>query len=540
MKKRRILIANDASVLGTGYGVYGKELLSRLNATGKYEIAEIACYTSSDNIQEYNPGWTVYPGVPPSTATDDQKKAYSSDPKSPFGAWAFTNAILLFQPDIVFDMRDYWMYSFQENHPLRKFYKWVVMPTVDSAPQKTEWLYTFENMDLVIPYTEWAKKTLTDQCGDSINLFDKVVNAGVNLEEFTPLDPEEKKKLKGQMFGDSDLHITGCVMRNQKRKLFPNIFKSYRMYLDQLLEEGKTEEYNKSYLFLHTTWPEMQGWDIPQLLLEHDMLYKTYFTSLCRKCRKCFATKFHEQHLYCQDCNEYSIVMPGPAISFDTQSLVKVYQVFDLFLQVAICEGFGMPQVEAAACGVPIASVDYSAMTEIVRNLEGYPIMVETLFRELETGADRAYPVDADIAGIVYDYFQLTDEERQEKQKRTRELCEKFYGWDLVAETWDAALSSVDLSDKLAWDAPMREVSRVKVPANLEPYELVKFIVDNIIQEPELINTAPIQNMIRAFGCGIDNGKGAQVNLDSVIKNLEHYIVRKINAEEARIRACRK
>ena len=39
---------------------------------------------------------------------------------------------------------------------------------------------------------------------------------------------------------------------------------------------------------------------------------------------------------------------------------------FDLYVQYANSEGFGLPQVEAAGCGIPVASVDYSAMSSVV------------------------------------------------------------------------------------------------------------------------------------------------------------------------------
>ena len=112
MIKTKILIANDASILGTGYGVYGKELLKRLNATGKYEIAELACYAdiNTPGIKDYE--WKVYPN-----AVGPQHKDWESYRKtsvSAFGGWRFNKVAIHFQPDIVFDIRDYWMYAYQE------------------------------------------------------------------------------------------------------------------------------------------------------------------------------------------------------------------------------------------------------------------------------------------------------------------------------------------------------------------------------------------------------------------------------------------
>jgi glycosyltransferase involved in cell wall biosynthesis len=534
MTKKRILIANDAHYLGTGYGVYGKELLTRLHNTGKYEIAELCCYAKKEELDIKSKAlWKTYPVVP---SSQDELNRYKDNVVNAFGAFKFEPSLIDFKPDIVFDMRDYWMYSYQEMSPLRPFFKWVVMPTVDSAPQNSTWLNTFSNFDLTIPYTEWAKKTLEKQCKGSIKLFDKIANAGVNLESFVPLYSEDKKKHQKELFG-MDVEITGCVMRNQKRKLFPNVLSSYRKYLDNLLAEGKTEQYNKSFLYLHTTYPEASGWNFPKLLLEHNMLNKTYFTETCASCGSTKPTKFHEKATRCKSCNNLSSILPNAHICVSSENLVKVYQSFDLFLQVAICEGFGMPQVEAASCGVPIASVDYSAMTEIVRNLEGYPIPVKTLFREIETGADRANPDNEALTNVIYSYFSMSQEEKNKKQKRTRELCEKYYSWDQVAKVWEEAIDSVDISTNLSWEEPERDINvGIQVPNNLSAWEFVSFIVLNIAKEPFLLNTSAVLNMIKDLSNGYTSSpKGIQkVDRNYVVQIFQNYLSKKKTTEALR------
>jgi len=538
INKRRLLIANDASSLGTGYGVYGRELLTRLYNTGKYEIAELSCYLSSEGAEELKKQvpWTIYPNAPSVTDSDEIKQAYHKTQINAFGSWRFDYVCAHFRPDIVFDMRDYWMYAYQETCVFRKHYKWVVMPTVDSAPQKGEWISTFQNMDLVIPYTDWARRTLKAQCKNSINMFPSIVNAGVDLDVFKP--PENKKQLQAELFG-REVEVTGCVMRNQKRKLIPDILKSYRAYLDKLLEEGKTEKFEKSILYIHTTFPEASGWNLPALLLEHNMIDKTYFTNICPHCHSVRITKFHEQPVTCKTCNKIGTMLPNAGRTIPTKNLVTIYQAFDLFLQVAICEGFGMPQAEAAACGIPIAATDYSAMSEIVANLEGYPIRVAALFRELETEANRANPDGQAITQIIYNYFALPEEERQEKSKRTRALCGQHYSWDACAEVWDRALSSVDISSNVPWDSPRSPYdSSVPIPTDLSPQELINFITKEIIKEPWLAETAGIKSMVKDCSNGyvIDRNHGARgVGMESIIKTLEKLLNHKANMEELRV-----
>lgn len=534
MTKRRILIANDAHWLGTGYGVYGKELLTRLHNTGKYEIAELCCYATKEMCEKMDAPWKLYGNAVSLDKPQELKQKYSSNPTNSFGLWSFDQALLHFKPDIVFDIRDYWMYAFQETNTFRKYFKWIVMPTVDSAPQSKDWLITFTNMDYVIPYTKWAYDTLESQCRSTIKLFPHIANAGVDLEAFKP--PEDKKEVKKRLFRNENASVTGCVLRNQKRKLVPNILKAYRNYLDRLIAEGNIELYNNSYLYLHTTYPESSGWNLPELLLEFKMLDKTIVTTCCTNCGSAYPSKFHEAVIPCINCKEQSAVLPSVSNPIKTEVLSQIYQSFDLFLQVAICEGFGMPQIEAAACGVPIASVNYSAMSEIVTKLEGYHIPLRNMFREMETQADRAMPDDDAITSIIYHFFSLSDAEKTAKSQRTRELCEKYYSWDNVASVWDMALSAVDISDNIPWDSPPRETKmNEKIPGGLSASEFVDYIASEIIQEPWLSETALFIRMKKELANGYrSSGMPMPISHQNVVSALEVFMNNKISLENAR------
>lgn len=534
-KKTKILIANDFSSLGTGYAVYGKELLSRLQATGKYEIAEIACYATPEIVSQTSCEWKIYPNLPGNNATEEERKNFSQNQLNVFGSFKFHEILAHFRPDIVFDIRDYWMYSYQETSMYRDFFKWVVMPTVDSAPQKHDWLITFSNMDLVIPYTEWAKKILEKQCGSSIKLFPEIAKAGVDLNTFVP--PESKEKIKQELFGNHDLSITGVVMRNQKRKLFPDIFKAYRKYLDKLLSESKTELYDKSYLVIHSAFPEMRGWDFPKLLVEFELVNKVFFTYQCRKCNHFVVDKFKERGFSCKKCNEnLSVLSPTPSNPISSETMSKLYQSFDLLLQIAICEGFGMPQAEAAACGVPIASVDYSAMSEIARNLEGYKIPCK-LSREIETGADRAYVNPEDIVSILYFHHNLPKQEQEQMSIRSRHLCAKHYSWDDVAKTWEKALDSVDISTNLNWDHPKIDIDSSFVIQNDVPRKTIKSVTDNVLKMPHLYHASETQKMINDINNGymlLSTGQTVPFTLAEAVKHFDRVACLRKYTEEIR------
>jgi glycosyltransferase involved in cell wall biosynthesis len=47
------------------------------------------------------------------------------------------------------------------------------------------------------------------------------------------------------------------------------------------------------------------------------------------------------------------------------EELVKLYNAADCYVSTSLCEGFGMPQLEALLCGCPIVTADNSAMSEV-------------------------------------------------------------------------------------------------------------------------------------------------------------------------------
>jgi hypothetical protein len=114
-----------------------------------------------------------------------------------------------------------------------------------------------------------------------------------------------------------------------------------------------------------------------------------------------------------------------------------------------------MPQVEAGACGIPIATVNYSAMKDVVNKLDAYPISIGSYFKELETKAIRVYPDGDQLIKYILKFMRMSNVKQNEKRKRTRLLTEKHYNWDSIAKIWDDFLSSPELfTAKRNWDDP--------------------------------------------------------------------------------------
>jgi glycosyltransferase involved in cell wall biosynthesis len=518
-KKLRVLMVSEASFLSSGFGTYAKEILSRLHNTGKYEIAELACYGKVNDPKDVGIHWRYYANA---VNPNDPRHEQYSPLENQFGKWRFERTLLDFRPDVVIDVRDYWMNSYQQFSPLRPFFHWVLMPTVDSAPQQEEWIDTFLHADAIFTYSDFGRDTLANQSFNKINYID-TTSPGVSLDVFHPLPNRQEIK---KALGLENKFIIGSIMRNQKRKLIPELFTAFKQLLNDLQKSNNPIGENL-YLYLHTSYPDA-GWDIPQLLKEYEVGNKVFFTYSCKNCAFFRPCLFNHPLTFCPKCGTKSFSMPNVSAGITQQDLNILINTFDLYVQYAICEGFGMPQVEAASAGVPIASVDYSAMNDVVHKLKGYPIKVNQYFKELETKAIRVYPDNDDLVRIVKEYIDLPNILKDQKRHETRKLTEQHYNWDNIAKKWEHYLDNIKLTGLQGqWSTHLKHIQPVS-SLNKEgnPYDSIIDWVSQNMTGHQLLTSKLLLNMIRDLDYGFTiNGMSTQnYSMDQVKKSLEVII----------------
>ena len=496
--KKRVLLVAEAHFLSSGFGTYAKELLTRLHATGKYELAEFAAYGRPNPPDT---PWLFYPNMPPD-GDKEAHEAYNAHPSHQFGIWRFDKVCLDFKPDIVLSYRDPWMDEWIKHSPARPYFHWLWMPTVDSAPQRQEWVDSFASCDAVLSYSEFGGEVLNNQGKERINYIG-CASPGIDPDIYKPMDTA---KIRQEMGIDPDCFIVGTVMRNQKRKLFFELMKAFRLFLDTAPPEIAA----KSFLYLHTSYPEKNGWDIADGIMQNKLGGKVMMTYICKNCKGYFGKPFQDAMTTCRFCGNVSAVCPTVAFGVPIEELAKIYNLFDLYAQYAICEGFGMPQVEAAACGVPVAATDYSAMYDVVRFTQGYPIPVRTFFREIETNAERAYPDNAELAAVMNQFFSLSDKEKMQKSMEVRKATISRYNWDNTAKVWEDYIDShVATGQQGRWDAPpsVRNLPP-EVPPNLSHADFIKFLFGSVVGQPELEHQAIGARAARDLFLGAEINQG--------------------------------
>lgn len=542
MIKKRILFVGEASFLSTGFSTIYRELLPRLVETGKYEIAELGSYASQDDprVESFIQGrWKFYAAKPVGDANSNPHEwAVFSQPSprpramgqntNQFGEWLFDRVVADFKPDIVVDIRDWWMLEFQEVSCFRPWFKWIVMPTVDAEPQKEEWMATYENADLVLSYSDYGISTLKRQSVKA-KVFPTPMRPGVDLETFKPMDEKEVHEYFGL---NHDIPVIGTVMRNQSRKLYPDLIDAFSRMKKKY--EGETIA-NKAVLILHTTWPDNQhSYDYPRHIMRLNSYnwmpyhYKGIKDSILQSmmCHKCgekhiaWAMSLFNRPIErvgdspailmpCPHCGERAATAPTTGGGYSREELAKLYNLFDVYVQCSICEGDGMPIQEAKACGIPTLVPDYTAMREKGRFPKDYlhfdkagvteenyschkggdVTPVGRYYYEPETSCKRALP---DVEILADQMFEMLSNEikRKRMSKEARECVEANYDWDRIWRQWEFVFDHVTpKSREVTWDSPIEVTEPIEtkdVPEGLNDDQYLEWLYVEVLKYPRI------------------------------------------------------
>lgn len=503
--KKRILMCTEMSLLPTGYSVYSKEVLSRLHQYEDFEVAELACYASANDPRIKQIPWTVFPNAPSKDSPEFQE--YKSNPIGEFGEFSFNSIALQFKPDFVFDIRDFWMLSFENTSPFRNFYNWIIMPTVDAEPQNSEWVETYAEADGIFTYSEFGRDTLLKQ-SNKINFID--VASPCASDVFKPV--ENKTQHKTSMGIDPNIYIIGTVMRNQRRKLYPNLFKAFRQFLN-------TTNKQNVFLYCHTTYPDM-GWNIPELLLEYGLCNKVLFTYKCKKCNKVNVSFFSDALKFCNHCNTFNNFIAGLNNPISEEELASIYNIFDIYVQYANSEGFGMPQLEAAQCGNVVCSVDYSAMSSVIKNINGIPIKVYDFNLEPETGCKRAIPDNNNFVDILIRLTNLSHQELQNIGMQIYHNTVSHYNWDNTAKKWANYFLNTEIKDhKQTWFSSPKIMESAPINNELiSPIDQANFLIANVLCKPDMIGGFLWRRLVKEL-----TYKSTSDNIGSYYFNENHH-----------------
>lgn len=508
-RKLKILWVNEASFLRTGFSTYGWHILKRLQATGKYDIAELGSYACTSDPRWNDPKWGInwrHYGVMPEPNDQPGQQMYQKNYHfGQFGSWIFDEVLLKEKPDIVVDIRDRWMASeWQLKSPFRKCFTYVYMPCVDSHPPMPDWINDYKATDYILGYSQYASHVLERE---GIKCY-HVTNPGVDTKVYNPGEGKEKARERWGL--RKGIKPILCVHRNQKRKLLPEMVYSYL-----ILKNEYPEAFKDTVLWFHTSWPDV-GFNIPVVMDRAKMARIPYkdahgrlkekkykiplsysdvvFSYICHACGHTFVSPFVNgmaqtmnketgetvtrqltcECIPCQKCGKLEARMPNTQIGFNPEDFADVYRAAHVHVQPAIAGADEMPMNEAKACGTPVLGPVHAAMHEKVEKTNystderykgGMPIKIESLYTEAETMQHRCI-IDKEHLAKQLSKLLIDNALWGRLSKEAVEVTEKYYNWDDIANIWDNFLQNEVEINADAWTAPpkLKEYQEFTIP----------------------------------------------------------------------------
>lgn len=506
--RKKILVCSEFHKLNTGYGVMYYEMLKRLFQNENFEIAEHATYGLLRHKAEYNIPWKFYPNSVENN--DPRHDLYKSDEKNQYGQWRFDQVCLHFKPDIVFGCRDIWMDAHIAKSRLKDYYTSILAPPIDSTPQPIMYLECYKDTDYLMPLSEWGCNVIEKELNKECSL----LGFGVDEQIFRPMD---KVPLRQKWGIPQDSVVFGSVMRNQPRKLFPALLQTFARFLNE-----KPERKKNHYLYLHTSYPDKKGWNLPELLCEYQVADNVYFTYVCKVCKRAYSSLWSDSRTSCKHCDNIAASNPTVIDGLTRENLAEIYNLMDFYIQYSEKEGGGFPIVEAAACGIPVCGPNYSATVSAIKNVEG--VLIDTaLRRDFDNSTDVAVPNNNHLLVIMENWQNYN-------HSRYRDNVLKEYTWDIV---YDRLLNVINsIQPKNLWNKP-KQIKRVPVISeNYNNKNLADYIFEDIFQD----NNKYCYDYIRLkrdlfYGC---SPNGELIKKDELLKNATNELKYGIWCEKVR------
>lgn len=249
-------------------------------------------------------------------------------PAYPGGEDAWGNDVLAahaghFRADIVISLMDVWV--LQPQMTMR--FRWCPWAPVDHEPIPHLVAERLKTAYKPIAYSRFGWEQMR-----STGLDPAYVPHGVETSKYHPLPSKAEARQYSKL--PAGAFLVSMVAANNglpSRKGFPEAFQAFKMLLDK---------HNDAYLYIHTKatgGAGMPGVDIAELAE---------------------LVGIPKSHYEVADRYQYFLGYP-------VEYLNAVYNASDVLLNPAYGEGFGLPVLEAQACGTPVIVSDNTAMREL-------------------------------------------------------------------------------------------------------------------------------------------------------------------------------
>jgi FkbM family methyltransferase len=383
----RILWHSVAPWVGSGYGQQTAQAVPRIAALG-HDIAISAYYGLLGAKQRWN-GITCYPAY---------AESYGKDTVVPhalhhFGAGEGDIVGDVASRGLIITLGDVWVFD-QPTLQIMNVAAWVPVDHETVPPMIENWFQVTGAIPIAMSRFGQAKL-------EEIGLQPLYVPHGIDTSVFRPGDKAEARARVGL---PEDAFVIAMVAANFGRDGARKAFHEQIVAFAQL-----RRKHPDMVLALHTDITNPHGVNIRDLL--GDLPESSYIVT---------------------DQYAYRVGVPASTVA-------DIYRAADVLTNTSWGEGFGIPIVEAQACGTPVVVTDTTAMPELVG--AGWKVPGQPLWHD----SQRAWARQPLIGGIVDAYEQAYEHARDEDMRAQAWAFAQDYDADRVLEDfWVPALKQLE------------------------------------------------------------------------------------------------
>jgi D-inositol-3-phosphate glycosyltransferase len=400
MAKPRILWCSQTPSIHTGYGIITHDILERLHATGKYEIACHGWHERESPKPRYPLEAMSGPMFPYKLFHNGGAK--DLDPvHEKMGKKNFHDVIEAFKPDIVIMFGDIYMFDYVFNHPDRKKFHLAIYYAIDGAPIPEAWGNSIKKADTAITFSKFACAATKERT----QIDPLLIYHGIDYPMWSqPLPSELIASKKKELFKDvEDPFVFGMVARNQPRKNIPVFFESFAAHVSKN---------PNSRMLLHSVIKD-QGWDLNLLVHEFKLDGKVFIPKNLT-----------------------------PQRGLSNQDLRTIYNCMDVHVNTAWGEGFGIPIVESMACGIPNIMPSYTTGPEFIdENKAGVTIRPAVYCAEALSHIRRAI-VDPTALYKAMN-FMVENKSAVKMYSRNAKTAAAKFDWNKIIPLWEQAIDKM-------------------------------------------------------------------------------------------------
>ncbi len=393
----------------SGYGVQGASLLPRLadlpEVGGRDNVAQFAWYGLQGGIHQVN-GFRIYPAG-----------------MDPYGNDIIESHTKHFGANLVITLIDNWVLKDIAKKVAPAL--WVPWFPIDHQPVPEQILNSLAGAHLPLTYSKWGH--------------DELIKAGVE-NTYIPhgLEPAVFKinpdlaavQAFKQQLAPGCEHLTVMVAAN---KGYPDR-KAFQVQLRAWAQFAKDKP--NARLYLHTEPTTLYGGiDFGAFINHLGIADQVYFPQ--------------RYDYFC---------------GFSAEYMAMMYNAADVLLGASMAEGFGIPLIEAQACGCPVITTHFTAMPELVR--WGVAVPPADLFWT-PLNSWQAWP---DVRGIhqvleeMYAQWEPAHAWPMSARFRASEAIHSEYSWDvIVRDNWAPLMAR--LAGEVPGGKPVEIINKQAVPA---------------------------------------------------------------------------